>query len=88
MATKGAIQYEKFKAGKWLTRKEALLAQCYECNGFEAEDCQGDSCPLYGWSPYRKRSLLSPLGHGKPLSKRQGIDPFVGKRGRNEKRTL
>lgn len=43
---KGANFYAKFKEGKALTRKQAMLAQCYMCNGEEesAEDCQGKSC--------------------------------------------
>ncbi len=47
--------YEKFKKGKPLTRKQAMGAQCFECNGFStlpAHDCLGVSCPLYQWSPW------------------------------------
>lgn len=52
---KGQLEYQKFKEGKLLTRKEAILAQCYICNGGEgsSEDCMGDSCPLYQYQPYR-----------------------------------
>ncbi len=38
-----------------MSYKEAILAQCYVCNGQEdsAEDCQaGESCPLYPFQPY------------------------------------
>jgi len=52
---KGAKEYKKFKEGKPLTRKEAMLAMCYVCNG-ESEsnvDCQGYSCSLYQYHPYR-----------------------------------
>ena len=34
-AVKGELQYKKFKRGEKLTRKEAMLANCYSCNGFE-----------------------------------------------------
>jgi len=51
---KGAMEWNKFKAGMPLTRKQAILAQCYECNGYESEDCLGVSCPLYQWSPFNK----------------------------------
>ena len=53
---KGQRQYEQFKAGKPLSFKGAILAQCYECNGYEegGEDCLGVSCPLYQYMPYRK----------------------------------
>lgn len=52
---KGQKEYEKFKEGKKLTRKQAMLAQCYDCNGAEesATDCQGKDCPLYEYQPYR-----------------------------------
>jgi hypothetical protein len=55
---RGAREYDKFIGGKPLTRKEALLAQCYICNGMEesGEDCLGKSWPLYQYQPYRKRS--------------------------------
>ncbi len=46
---KGQKEYEKFRSGARLTRKEAIAALCYECNGFEEGnvDCEGRSCPLY-----------------------------------------
>ncbi len=53
---KGAAQYEKWRAGKRLTRKEAMLAQCYICNGEKegAEDCLGEkTCPMYQYFHYR-----------------------------------
>jgi hypothetical protein len=53
---KGQKQYEQFKSGKSLTPKQAILAQCYVCNG-ENEggvDCLGVSCPLYQFMPYRE----------------------------------
>ena len=47
---KGQNEYEKFKENKLLSPKQAILAQCYVCNGEEESgsvDCQGYSCPLY-----------------------------------------
>jgi len=44
-------------AAKPLTRKEAMLAHCYECMGGYDEgkqDCLGKSCPLYRYYPYKK----------------------------------
>lgn len=51
---KGQKEFKKFKKGLPLTRKEAILAQCYECNGFEDSrvDCGAKNCSLYQWSPY------------------------------------
>jgi hypothetical protein len=53
---KGQKQYENFKAGKPLTPKQAILSQCYICNGEaeSAEDCLGTDCPLYQYQPYRR----------------------------------
>lgn len=53
---KGQKQFERFQKGEALTPKQAILAQCYVCNG-ESEgggDCLGMSCPLYQFMPYRK----------------------------------
>jgi len=52
---KGFAAYKKFLDGKQLTRKEAILAQCYVCNGLSdgGQDCKGKSCPLYEYMPYR-----------------------------------
>jgi len=62
---RGAREYAKFKAGGKLTRKEAMLAQCYQCNGLQESraDCQGVSCPLYQFRPKRgdKEALRAPL---------------------------
>jgi hypothetical protein len=58
LSIKGAREYRKFREGKRLSRKQAILAQCYECNGFKGVDCGGKSCPLYQWSPYvRSREI-------------------------------
>jgi len=52
--------FQKFKKHEKLTRKEAMEAQCFECNGETAEqkdDCLGkDICPLYTYSPWGEKS--------------------------------
>lgn len=58
---KGQTEYEKFLKGDRLSPKRAILAQCYQCNGFEqsGSDCGGKACPLYAYSPYKgKRGLV------------------------------
>lgn len=58
---RGAREYEKFKNGIPLSRKQAILGQCYVCNGMEesATDCLGSkSCPLYEYSPYRNKTKV------------------------------
>lgn len=44
---KGSKEYDKFKAGKSLTRKEAMLAMCFDCMGGVMEDCLADMCPMF-----------------------------------------
>jgi hypothetical protein len=53
---RGGREYKKFIEGHPLTRKEAMLAHCYECcNGYESEkDCKTPKCPMYGFQPYAK----------------------------------
>lgn len=55
MVIKGQKEYERFKKGEPLTYKQAILAQCFICNGAGegGEDCKGVSCPLYQFMPYR-----------------------------------
>lgn len=52
---KGQKEFKKFKEGKPLTRKEAILAYCYDCNGAEEsnEDCKTKLCALYQYHPHR-----------------------------------
>ena len=60
MKIKGQLEYQRFKEGQSLTRKEAMLALCYECNGMEDSrcDCMGYSCPIYQYAPYRELSCM------------------------------
>lgn len=55
---KGQREYEKFKTRDKLSRKQSMLAHCYECNGFEEsnEDCQGKSCAIYQFMPYKGKN--------------------------------
>lgn len=59
---KGQLEYEKFTKGEKLTRRQAILSQCYVCNGENegGDDCKGISCPLYQYFPYKgkKPSIL------------------------------
>jgi len=52
---KGHAEYDKFLAGEKLTRRQAMLAHCYMCNGEEESgvDCRGKSCPMYQYQHYR-----------------------------------
>ena len=64
-AKRGKAEYDKFLSGKSLSRKEAIIAQCYVCNGEDEGgiDCRPTSgCPLYQYMPYNTKSkrILSP----------------------------
>jgi len=58
-AIRGGKEYQKFKDGLKLTRKQAMMAHCYDCNGGEESraDCQGKSCPMYEYRLYRKTAV-------------------------------
>ena len=85
MGIKGAKEYQNFKAGKPLTRKAALLAQCYICNGKSTEECQGTDCPIYQWSPCNKNPKISPQVSKNSFNKRntEGLQRY-----RNAKKAL
>ncbi len=78
MSIKGAVQWKSFKAGKSLTRKGAILAQCYECNGCSDEDCHGLSCPLYQWSACNKNAKLGRLDKGNIISESKRMAQTAG----------
>ena len=56
---KGKKEYERFREGKGLTRKEAILVQCYLCS--KGKDCKTKTCPLYTHMPYLKGKIKRPL---------------------------
>ena len=56
---KGQKEYDKWENGDNLSRKQAMLAMCYQCNGLEESryDCLGSkTCPMYEYSPYGKNA--------------------------------
>ncbi len=67
MIIKGRAEYKKFLRGERLTYKEAILAQCYICNGGSegGSDCLGYSCPLYPHMPYSSIKKKSKILHSK-----------------------
>ena len=55
LTAQGKRELIKYLEGGKLTRKEAMLARCFECmNGYADGriDCQVESCPLYPYMPY------------------------------------
>lgn len=88
MTISGAVQWKKFKAGKPLTRKGAILAQCYECNGYEDEDCLAKHCPLYLWSPYNKNGKLARLDRENSMPEAKRMAQTAGIRAWNAKKSI
>lgn len=78
MAWKGKKEYDSFLAGKELSRKGAMLAQCYVCNGLSesGEDCNGISCPLYAYMPYNPRKVKTKRKALTPEQKRMARERF------------
>jgi len=53
---KGRDEYLKYLRGEKITRKEAMLAMCFQCSAFYQDgkiDCGSTLCPLYNFMPYR-----------------------------------
>ena len=50
----GTKQFKKLKAGESLTRKEAIMAYCFDCMGFYVDgytSCHNSSCALFEYMP-------------------------------------
>lgn len=48
----------KYLQGGELTRDQAIRAKCADCCGYYVDgrmDCEVPTCPLYPFSPYRKK---------------------------------
>ena len=55
LTARGKRELLKYLQGDRLTRKEAMLAKCFECMGGYADgkvDCQVESCSLYPFMPF------------------------------------
>jgi len=66
VTAQGRAELIKFYKSENLTRKEAILAKCYECNNGYVDgkmDCKVFSCPLYGYMPYNpnKDAVKKPM---------------------------
>lgn len=60
---KGEKEYRKWQEGERLSRKQAMLAHCYSCNGEgdSGKDCNGrNTCPMYQFFVYRGKRESSP----------------------------
>lgn len=56
----GKIALIKHLVGKKLTKKYAIYAKCYDCNGMGEQDtCDNGECSLHPYSPYRSKPSKS-----------------------------
>jgi len=72
MSGVGSAALRKFRAGKRLTRGEAIHAMCCSCMCDYADgrvDCQVISCPLHDFQPYRRKTQESASSKKKALLK-------------------
>ena len=56
---KGKNEFVNYLRGVEITRGQAMTAQCYTCcYGYDGgpEDCQGYSCPMYNYFPYKTKA--------------------------------
>ncbi|MBW2543950.1 MAG: hypothetical protein JRD43_00480 [Deltaproteobacteria bacterium] len=77
LTARGKAELLKYLEGGRLTRKEAMLAKCFECcNGYAdgKADCGIESCPIYPYMPFSTRKITS----GRKLTPEQRVE--VGKR--------
>jgi len=62
VTAKGKRELLSYLEGGRLTRKEVMLAKCYECcNGYAdgKVDCGIESCPLYPYMPFSACKITS-----------------------------
>lgn len=56
---KGKLEYINYLRGVEVTRGQSMVASCYACMyGYDGgpEDCQGYSCPMYNYFPYKTKA--------------------------------
>ncbi|MBW2645073.1 MAG: hypothetical protein JRE23_02640 [Deltaproteobacteria bacterium] len=73
LTAQGKRELLKYLAGGKLTRKETMLAACYECmNGYAdgKVDCGIESCPMYPYMPFSAHKTTS----GRKLTPEQRVE--------------
>lgn len=59
-AAKERAELLRHLAGERLTRGEAILAKCYDCENFYQDGkkrCRVKGCPLWAFNPYSQRDV-------------------------------
>jgi len=60
ITAQGKAELLKYLEDRKVTRKEAMLAKCYECTNGYADgkiDCGMKSCPLYSFMPFKNNGV-------------------------------
>jgi len=73
LTAQGKRELLKYLTSERLTRKEAMLAKCYECmNGYAdgKVDCGIESCPMYPYMPFSAHKNTS----GRKLTPEQRVE--------------
>lgn len=55
ISASGRREFLKYLEGDRITKRQAILAKCYDCMAFYASgrsDCNLSDCPLYPFMPY------------------------------------
>jgi hypothetical protein len=80
---RGKMNLLRWLDGKRITRQQAIVAKCYDCNGMgEATECDVVTCPLHGYGNWSKVALRrSTRSSGGKNGKFKGGDKH-GKRGK------
>lgn len=58
---RGKTEYLKYLRGEVLSRREAMLAKCFDCCCFYIDgkvDCITVSCPMYDFMPFREQKRI------------------------------
>ena len=74
---RGQKEMIKFLRGKRLTQREAIIAACYDCQGYYADgvvDCESKLCPLYQYHPYNKNRNRMPGRSGNPDALKKALE--------------
>ena len=68
VTAQGKTEYIRYLQGEAITRKEAMLAMCYQCSNLYLDgrlDCENKTCPLYPYMPYAKQTGQKQVRSGK-----------------------
>jgi len=60
MHNRGKSKLISYLKGEHITRKEAIYAYCYDCQGYCEDgkaECEQTQCPLYAYSQFNKYNI-------------------------------